>query len=128
MNAPLPRPSGFAYAPMFPLGPDPTPWKKLEIAGVRTSACDGQTVLRIAPEALSELAFQAFRDVSHLLRPGHLAQLRAILDDPEASDNDRFVALDLLKNANIAAGGVLADVPGHWHRHRVRQEGATRLG
>ncbi len=64
-------------------------------------------MLRIAPEALSELAFQAFRDVSHLLRPGHLAQLRAILDDPEASANDRFVALDLLKNANIAAGGVL---------------------
>ena len=67
----------------------------------------GRRVLRIAPEALSELAFQAFRDVSHLLRPGHLAQLRAILDDPEASANDRFVALDLLKNANIAAGGVL---------------------
>ena len=61
----------------------------------------------VAPDALSELAFQAFRDVSHLLRPGHLAQLRAILDDPEASANDRFVALDLLKNANIAAGGVL---------------------
>ncbi len=107
MNAPLPRPSGFAYAPMFPLGPDPTPWKQLAIEGFRTAICDGETVLRIRPEALSELAFQAFRDVSHLLRPGHLAQLRAILDDPEASDNDRFVALDLLKNANIAAGGVL---------------------
>ena len=92
---------------MFPLGPDQTPWRKLAIAGVRTATCDGQTVLRIAPEALSELAFQAFHDVSHLLRPGHLAQLRAILDDPEASANDRFVALDLLKNANIAAGGVL---------------------
>jgi len=64
-------------------------------------------VLRIDPEILSELAFRAFRDVSHLLRPGHLAQLRVILDDPEASANDRFVALDLLKNANIAAGGVL---------------------
>ncbi len=107
MNASLPRPSGFAYAPMFPLGPDQTPWKKLPIEGVRTALCDGETILRIRPEALSELAFQAFRDVSHLLRPGHLAQLRAILDDPEASPNDRFVALDLLKNANIAAGGVL---------------------
>src|SRR6201994_1291331 len=107
MNAPLPRPSGFLYSPMFPLGPDRTEWKKLPIAGVRTATCDGQTVLRIAPDALSELAVQAFRDVSHLLRPGHLAQLRAILDDPEASGNDRFVALDLLKNANIAAGGVL---------------------
>lgn len=107
MNAPLPRPSGFLYSPMFPLGPDQTPWKKLAIDGVRTATCDGQTVLRIAPEALSELAVRAFHDVSHLLRPAHLASLRAILDDPEASGNDRFVALDLLKNANIAAGGVL---------------------
>lgn len=108
MNAPVsPRPANFLYSPMFPLGPDRTPWKKLDIAGVRTTTCDGQTVLRIAPDALSELAVRAFHDVSHLLRPGHLAQLRAILDDPEASGNDRFVALDLLKNANIAAGGVL---------------------
>ncbi len=111
MNAPMkppsPRPAGFLYSPMFPLGPETTPWKKLDIQGVRTVSCDGQTVLRIAPDALSELAVRAFHDVSHLLRPGHLAQLRAILDDPEASGNDRFVALDLLKNANIAAGGVL---------------------
>jgi len=107
MNAPMPRPQGFLYAPMFPLATLPTPWKRLPIEGVRTVTCDGATVLRIAPEALSELAFQAFHEVSHLLRPGHLAQLRRILDDPEASDNDRFVALDLLKNANIAAGGVL---------------------
>ncbi len=101
------RPAGFLYSPMYPLAPGDTPWRKLDIAGVFTSTCDGQTVLRIKPEALSELAFQAFHDVSHLLRPGHLAQLRRILDDPEASANDRFVALDLLKNANIAAGGVL---------------------
>ena len=107
MNAPLPRPSGFAYAPMFPLGPDQTAWRKLAIEGFRTANCDGESILRIRPDALSELAFQAFRDVSHLLRPSHLGQLRAILDDPEASPNDRFVALDLLKNANIAAGGVL---------------------
>jgi fumarate hydratase class I len=111
MNAPVSpagqRPSSFLYSPMFPLGPDATAWKKLPIAGVRTSTCDGQAVLRIAPDALSELAVQAFHDVSHLLRPAHLAQLRAILDDPEASANDRFVAIDLLKNANIAAGGVL---------------------
>jgi fumarate hydratase, class I len=103
----IPRPSGFLYSPMFPLGPDKTPWKKLAIEGVRVSTCDGQSVLRIAPDALSELAVRAFHDVSHLLRPAHLASLRAILDDPEASANDRFVALDLLKNANIAAGGVL---------------------
>ncbi len=112
MNAPMPRPSGlvpsgFAYSPMFPLGPDATPWRKLAIEGVSSLVCDGRSITRIAPAALTELAFQAFRDLSHLLRPGHLRQLRAILDDPEASENDRFVALDLLKNANIAAGGVL---------------------
>jgi fumarate hydratase class I len=107
MNAPLPRPTGFAYSPMYPLGPDQTQYKKLEIAGVSTITCNGQSVLRIEPQALTELALRAYHDVSHLLRPGHLRQLRAILDDPEASANDRFVALDLLKNANIAAGGVL---------------------
>ena len=112
MNAPSPtvsgqRPSGFLYSPMFPLGPDRIAWKKLDIQGVTTSVCDGKTVLRIQPDALSELALRAFHDVSHLLRPAHLAQLRKILDDPEASANDRFVALDLLKNANISAGGVL---------------------
>ena len=111
MNAlpPLPRPSGaaFAYTPMFPLGPDATPWRRLDIAGVSTTVCDGRTVLTVEPQALSELAARAFHDVAHLLRPGHLAQLARILDDPEASANDRFVALDLLKNASIAAGGVL---------------------
>jgi fumarate hydratase class I len=107
MNAPFPRPSGFQFSTMFPLGPDNTPWRKLEIGGVSTANFEGRTILKIAPETLSDLAFQAFRDVSHLLRPAHLASLRAILDDPEASANDRFVALDLLKNANIAAGGVL---------------------
>jgi fumarate hydratase class I len=107
MNAPLPRPSGFLYSPMFPLTDGQTQWKPLDIPGVSTSLCDGQSVLRIKPEALTELAVRAFHDVSHLLRPAHLRQLRAILDDPEASGNDRFVALDLLKNASIAAGGVL---------------------
>jgi fumarate hydratase class I len=92
---------------MFSLGPDSTPWQRLELAGLSTITCDGRTVLRIAPALLTELAFRAFRDVSHLLRPAHLQQLRNILDDPEASANDRFVALDLLKNANIAAAGVL---------------------
>ena len=97
----------FAFSPMFPLGPDSTPWRRLEIEGVSTSSCDGRTVLRVRPEALTELAALAFREVSHLLRPGHLQQLSRILDDPDASANDRFVALDLLKNASIAAGGVL---------------------
>ena len=107
MDSPVQRPANFLYSPMFPLAEDTTPWRKLPIEGVRTITVEGKTVLRIAPEALSELAVRAFHDVSHLLRPAHLASLRAILDDPEASSNDRFVALDLLKNANIAAGGVL---------------------
>ena len=107
MNAIPPRPSNFLYSPMFPLGESTTTWKKLDIEGVSTIQCDGKTVLKIQPKALEELAVRAFHEVSHLLRPAHLAQLRAILDDPEASSNDRFVALDLLKNANIAAGGVL---------------------
>jgi fumarate hydratase class I len=107
MDSLPPRAPGFAYMPMFPVGERDTPWRKLAIGGVSTLTVDGQTVLRVAPEALSELAFQAFHDTSHLLRPGHLAQLRDILDDPEASANDRFVALDLLKNAAISAGGVL---------------------
>jgi fumarate hydratase class I len=97
---------------MFPLaqhagGPADIEWRKLPIDGVSTIEVEGRTVLRVAPRALSELAFQAFKDVSHLLRPSHLRQLRAILDDPEASENDRFVARDLLKNAAISAGGAL---------------------
>ena len=107
MNAIPPRPSNFLYSPMLPLGADPTPWRKLEIDGVTTGEFEGRTILKIAPNVLEELAVRAFHDVSHLLRPAHLASLRAILDDPEASSNDRFVALDLLKNANISAGGVL---------------------
>ena len=107
MESPAQRPANFLYSPMFPLGAETTPWRRLPIEGVRTITVEGKTVLRIAPEAMSELAVRAFHDVSHLLRPAHLASLRRILDDPEASSNDRFVALDLLKNANIAAGGVL---------------------
>ncbi len=101
------RPAGFQYAPMFPLAEDTTPYRKLDIGGVSTIEVDGKRVLKVKAEALTELAFQACKDVSHLLRPGHLQQLANILKDPEASANDRFVALDLLKNANIAAGGVL---------------------
>jgi fumarate hydratase class I len=101
------RPENFRYSPMFPLGPDTTPYRRLDIGGVSTLTVNGRRVLTIEPEALEQLALAACKDASHLLRPGHLAQLRAILDDPEASANDRFVALDLLKNANIAAGMVL---------------------
>ena len=106
MDAPA-RPANFLYSPMFPLGEDSTPYRKLAISGISTLQVDGKTILKIAPDALTELTFQAIHEVNHLLRPAHLAQLSKILDDPEASPNDRFVALDLLKNANIAAGGVL---------------------
>ena len=97
----------FAYEDMLPLGPDETPYRLVTTDGVETITVADRTILTVAPEALRRLAFEALRDISHLLRPGHLAQLRKILDDPEASPNDRFVALDLLRNANIAAGGVL---------------------
>ena len=92
---------------MFPLGEDTTPYRKLTGDHVGAASFNGEAVLTVQPQALTLLAQQAFHDIAHLLRPGHLKQLRAILDDPEASDNDRFVAYDLLKNANISAGGVL---------------------
>jgi fumarate hydratase class I len=101
------RPENFRFTPMFPLGPDTTPWRKLDIGGVSTLDVNGRRVLTVKPETLEQLALAACKDASHLLRPGHLRQLANILKDPEASANDRFVALDLLKNANIAAGGVL---------------------
>jgi len=97
----------FAYSDLLPTGPDETPYRLLTAEGVSTTTALGRTFLQVEPEALRLLARTAIRDISHLLRPAHLAQLRRILDDPEASANDKFVALDLLKNANIAAGGVL---------------------
>jgi len=108
LDSPTPnRPEGFQYSPTFPLAEDTTPYRRLPIEGVKVIEVEGKRVLKVPPKALEELAFAACRDVSHLLRPGHLAQLSSILSDPEASPNDRFVALDLLKNANIAAGGKL---------------------
>ena len=112
----------------FRWAPSQTAWKQLPIGGVRTATCDGQTVLRIAPDALSELAFQAFRDVSHLLRPGHLAQLRAILDDPEASGERPVRGAGSAEERQHRGRRRAADVPGHRHRDRVRQEGPARLG
>src|SRR5215472_12068523 len=92
---------------LFPLGEDDTPYRKLTGDHVSTATFDGERVVKVAPEALTMLSREAFVDCAHLLRPGHLKSLSAILDDPEASSNDRFVAYDLLKNANIAAGKVL---------------------
>lgn len=92
---------------MFPLGEDTTPYRKLTGDFVGTTTLNGARLTTVDPAALTLLADQAFRDIAHYLRPGHLQQLADILTDPEASDNDKFVALDLLKNANIAAGGIL---------------------
>src|SRR3954452_12442450 len=99
--------SAFQYQELLPTGKDETPFRLLSKDYVSTFEAAGTTFLRVEPEALTLLTREAMRDIAHLLRPGHLAQLARILDDPEASENDRFVALELLKNANIAAGGVL---------------------
>ena len=97
----------FAFTEILPLGPDTTPYRLVSTEGVDTVETPLGTFLRVSPAAITLLTETAMRDIAHLLRPGHLQQLRNILDDPEASANDRFVALDLLKNAGIAAGGVL---------------------
>ncbi|MGP4003061.1 fumarate hydratase [Streptomyces sp. 8N706] len=106
-RAPRPTRPAFAYTDLLPLGEDTTPYRLVTSEGVSTFEADGRTFLKVEPEALRTLAAEAMKDISHYLRPSHLAQLRRILDDPEASPNDKFVALDLLKNANIAAAGVL---------------------
>jgi len=97
----------FAFTELFPLGAAETPYRQLSADGVSTFEANGHTFLQVDPEVLTLLTAQAMFDIAHYLRPGHLAQLRKILDDPQASGNDRFVALELLKNANIAAGGIL---------------------
>ena len=97
----------FAYSPMFPLAADDTEYELVSNEHVTLTELDGETFLKIDPEALRLLAARAFTDISHLLRSSHLAQLRAILDDPEATRNDRFVALEMLKNAVVAADGLL---------------------
>ena len=97
----------FQFQQMFPSGPDTTPYRKLSSDFVSTTTFNGREILTVDPAGLTLLTAAAFHDISHLLRPGHLAQLRAILDDGEASANDKYVALELLKNANISAGGVL---------------------
>jgi fumarate hydratase class I len=99
--------SEFAYSDLLPLGPDETEYRLVTDQGVATFESGGQRFLRVDPAALTRLTDEAMHDIAHYLRPAHLAQLRRIVDDPESSGNDRFVALDLLKNANIAAAGVL---------------------
>jgi fumarate hydratase class I len=97
----------YVHGSLFQSGPDRTPYRKLTSEGVTVETIGGREFITVSREALRLLAETAFIDINHLLRPGHLAQLRKIIDDPEATENDRFVAFDLLKNANIAAGGVL---------------------
>src|SRR4029078_12364178 len=109
MNAPRTTHATPAYhhTPLFPLGPDKTPYRKLDISGVRVVKVMGKDMLVIEHEALRALSEAAFTDINHLLRPAHPKQLRTTPDAPEASHNDKFVVYDFLKNANIAAGGVL---------------------
>ncbi|MBM3827752.1 MAG: fumarate hydratase [Actinobacteria bacterium] len=97
----------FEFTEILPLGEDDTPYRLVTTEGVSSFDTPEGTFLRVSPEALTRITREAMRDIAHFLRSGHLQQLRDILDDPEASDNDRFVALDLLKNAAIAASGVL---------------------
>ncbi len=98
----------FRYSDLLPTGKDDTPYRLITTEGVQAvEGPDGRTFLKVAPEAIQRLTAEAMHDISHYLRPAHLKQLRKIIDDPEASGNDRFVALDLLKNVNISAGGVL---------------------
>ena len=97
----------FSFTELLPLGHDDTAYRKIADGGAEATGPFGKKFLYVDPEALTLLSRTAMRDIAHLLRPSHLRQLRAILDDPEASPNDRYVARDLLQNANIAAGGVL---------------------
>jgi fumarate hydratase class I len=97
----------FQFQQILPLGDDKAQYRKLSSDFVSTFEAAGQTFLKVEPEALTLLAREAMSDIAHLLRPAHLQQLKKILVDPEASDNDKFVALDLLKNASIASGRIL---------------------
>src|SRR5689334_19369067 len=99
--------SEFQFEEMLPIGEDSTAYRLLTTDYVSEFSAGKHLFTQIEPEALTLLAREAMRDIAHLLRPGHLAQLRNILNDPDASANDRFVAMELLKNANIAAGFVL---------------------
>lgn len=95
------------YSKPFPLGPDTTTYRLVSPEGVSVTEFEGREILKVEPEALTRLANEAIRDISFMLRPSHLQQVAAILDDPEATDNDRLVALTLLRNAEIAARGIL---------------------
>src|SRR5260370_39552942 len=115
----------FTPTELLPLGADTTEYRQLTGEGVTTRRAFGRKFIEVAPELLTLVAREGMRDIAHLLRPGHLRQVRAILDDPEASPNDRYVARDLLQNACIAAGGGLPLGPGTGHAGLM---GQTRGG
>ena len=100
-------PPPFSYQDPMPLGADDTEYRLLSQEGISTATFEGREILKVEPETLAFLTQQAFHDTSFMLRTKHLQQVAAILDDPEASANDRYVALTLLKNAEIAAQGIL---------------------
>jgi fumarate hydratase class I len=106
-SGPVPHDPEFHYSDLLPTGADDTPYRLVTTEGVSTHQVNGRTFLQVSPDAIRQLTAEAMHDIAHYLRPAHLAQLRRIIDDPESSGNDRFVALDLLKNVNISAGGVL---------------------
>src|SRR5215470_15289709 len=97
----------YANVPLFPLGKEEAPFRKLGDRGIRLEKAGSRELLVVDAEVLRGLAEQAFVDINHRLRPGHLAQLKKILDDPESTDNDRFVARTMLQNACVSAGMVL---------------------
>src|SRR4029077_8136592 len=105
--APFPTPEPHMDYDLLPLGEETTPYRLLTQEHVSTTKFEGRPVLKVDPACLERLAFEAMKDIAHYFRPSHLSQLRKSLDGPLASPNDKFVALDLLKNACISAGGVL---------------------
>src|SRR5438270_1286434 len=127
----------YRFSPLLPLGPDETEYRLLTTDGVAAvEGPGGRRLLTVEPAVLTRLTAEAMHDIAHFLRPAHLTQLKSIVDDPAASPNDRFVALDLLRNANIAAGGVLpmcqdtgtAIVLGKRGRHVLTDGTAASLG
>ncbi|MEN1932809.1 fumarate hydratase [Escherichia coli] len=110
----------FIYRAPFPMGKDNTEYYLLTSDYVSVADFDGETILKVEPEALTLLAQQAFHDASFMLRPAHQKQVAAILHDPEASENDKYVALQFLRNSEIAAKGVLPTCRGYRHRDHRR--------
>ena len=120
----------FKYAPMFQLGEDTTQYYKIpgsEKLVKTTQLPDGKTLLEVSPEALTLVAQQSFHDCQFMLRRAHNEQVAAILNDPEASENDKYVALQFLRNAETSVKGSPSLLPGHRHRHHPRREGPGSL-